>query len=111
MASTPSKIPTKGRPVRESKLTPVSRVPHRDASGKRRSELVSPKVEAVKKTRTPPSSAGSAAGTPGSSLRQPASSASSSSPSVDVKAKAKSANVPDDYAVSTKHVNCAKFGL
>ncbi len=102
MASTPSKIPTKGRPVRESKLTPVSRVPHRDASGKRRSELVSPKVESVRKARTPPSSASAAAGTPGSSLRQPASSATSSTPSLDAKAKAKSVNVPDDYAVSIK---------
>ena len=109
MASTPSKIPgpNRGRPVRESKLTPVSRVPHRDPSGKRRSELASPKVEAVKKTRsTPPSSAASSQQTPpgsSSSLRQPASSAatSSSSPSLgDTKAKPKSVNVPGDYAVS-----------
>ena len=97
MASTPSKIPgpSKGRPARESKLTPVSRVPHRDVSGKRRSELASPKAEAVRKTRTPPSSAASSQ-SPGSSLRQPA---TSSSPSLDTKAK--SVNMQDDYAVST----------
>ena len=107
MASTPSKIPgpSKGRPVRESKLTPVSRVPHpRDASGKRRSELVSPqKVEAVRKTRSTPPSTPASSQTPGSSsLRQPASSlaATSSSPSLDTKAKAKGVNVQDDYAVS-----------
>lgn len=104
MASTPSKIPgpNRGRPVRESKLTPVSRVPHRDPSGKRRSELASPKVEAVRKTHsTPPSSAASSQQTsPG---RKTASSAatSSSSPSLgDTKAKPRSINMPGDYAVS-----------
>ena len=101
MASTPSKIPTKGRPVRESKLTPVSRDPRRDVSGKRRSELVSPKIEA-RKTRTPPSSASS--GTPGSS-RQPALPATSVPSLV---AKAKSVNVQGDYSVSALSVTADK---